>query len=300
MTTYCEKIMLVSLDEMSGLYPESNFCVFDKGFIIQKDSNSLVYFDNDGHFQKELKFDVIGDFSTFRNKRLYVLAFDRIEMYDLDELKHEGTLPLPDSSFTYCKVGGTYEDVVAVFAFRGGKVYSGDYDTVQKTLYFPVEGNIKGSNDSLKKVLGKSGFFYNGDESYFYYSNTGTVYQMADFYFLSYVWDFKKKKEVHVTVSNVQKMTNKLFMNLETSMGDYCSIITINDDGYPHSSALYSSSKTPYFPLGIIYNKTNYYLCNSMDIDKYVSRNLLDSEENNRFDTLKSHSNNIMIKYHLK
>ena len=103
---YCEKIEIIPLGETPGLLPRSKFCVFGKGFIIQKDSTCLVVYDNAGRFQQELKFDIIEDFSTFRNKRLYVLTADGIEMYGLNDLLYEGRLPLPDTSYTYCKVGG--------------------------------------------------------------------------------------------------------------------------------------------------------------------------------------------------
>jgi hypothetical protein len=42
---------------------------------------------------QELKFDVIEDFPTFQDKRLYVLTACGIEMYGY-------------TSYTYCKVGG--------------------------------------------------------------------------------------------------------------------------------------------------------------------------------------------------
>ena len=58
---YCEKIEIISLDEKQGLLPRSKICVLHKGFIIQKDSTGLVVYDNAGHFQQELKFDVIED-----------------------------------------------------------------------------------------------------------------------------------------------------------------------------------------------------------------------------------------------
>jgi len=90
---YCEKIEIISLDEKQGLLPRSKICVFHKGFIIQKDSTGLVVYDNAGHFQQELKFDVIEDFPTFQDKRLYVLTACGIEMYGY-------------TSYTYCKVGG--------------------------------------------------------------------------------------------------------------------------------------------------------------------------------------------------
>ena len=57
-------------------------------------------------FIQELKFDVIEDFPTFQDKRLYVLTACGIEMYGLNDLLYEGCLPLPDTSYTYCKVGG--------------------------------------------------------------------------------------------------------------------------------------------------------------------------------------------------
>lgn len=93
MEEYCEKIEIISLDEKQGLLPRSKICVFHKGFIIQKDSTGLVVYDNAGHFQQELKFDVIEVFPTFQDKRLYVLTACGIEMYSY-------------TSYTYCKVGG--------------------------------------------------------------------------------------------------------------------------------------------------------------------------------------------------
>lgn len=106
MEEYCEKIEIISVDEKQGLLPRSKICVLHKGFIIQKDSTGLVVYDNAGHFQQELKFDVIEDFPTFQDKRLYVLTACGIEMYGLNDLLYEGCLPLPDTSYTYCKVGG--------------------------------------------------------------------------------------------------------------------------------------------------------------------------------------------------
>ena len=49
---YCQKIEIISLNDADTLSPESRFSVFDKGFIIQKDSTCLVYFDKTGHFQQ--------------------------------------------------------------------------------------------------------------------------------------------------------------------------------------------------------------------------------------------------------
>ncbi len=296
---YCEKIEIISLDETQGLLPRSKFCVFGKGFIIQKDSTCLVVYDNAGRFQQELKFDVIEDFSTFRNKRLYILTADGIEMYGLNDLLYEGRLPLPDTSYTYCKVGGKEDNSVVVLAFRDGRNYSGEYAVRERVFYFPADGGMKGSNSAMKRVLDKSGFFYSETESYYYYSNTGEIYRMEDFYYLSYQWEFKHKEPVKVSISNVQKMSNKLFMQIETDRGTYC-LITERDNDYQHSSRLFSDSSTPFFPLGVFYDKANYFLCNSMDIGKYINKELLDDNANNALDSLRAISCNTIIKFSLK
>lgn len=296
---YCEKIEIISLDETQGLFPKSKFCVFDKGYVILKDSTCLYFYDKIGHFQQELEFDVIKDFSTFRDKRLYILTADGIEMYGLNDLSYEGCLPLPDTSYTYCKVGGKDDNAVVVLAFRDGRNYSGEYAIRECVFYFPADGGMKGSNPAMKRVLDKSGFFYSETDSYYYYSNTGEIYRMEDFYYLSYQWEFKHKEPVKVSISNVQKMSNKLFMQIETDRGTYC-LITELDNDYQHFSRLFSDSSTPFFPLGVFYDNANYYLCNSMDIGKYINKELLDDNIDNAIDSLKSISRNTIIKYSLK
>lgn len=296
---YCEKIEIISLDETQGLFPKSKFCVFDNGYVILKDSTCLYFYDKIGHFQQELEFDVIKDFSTFRDKRLYILTADGIEMYGLNDLSYEGCLPLPDTSYTYCKVGGKDDNSVVVLSFRDGRNYSGEYAVRERVFYFPADGGMKGSNSAMKRVLDKSGFFYSETDSYYYYSNTGEIYRMEDFYYLSYQWEFKHKKPVKVSISNVQKMSNKLFMQIETDRGTYC-LISEKDNGYHRTSKLFSEADTPYFPLGVFYDDANYFLCNSMDIDKYISKELLDDNIDNAIDSLKSISRNTIIKYSLK
>ena len=296
---YCEKIEIISLDETQGLFPKSKFCVFDKGYVILKDSTCLYFYDKIGHFQQELEFDVIKDFSTFRDKRLYILTADGIEMYGLNDLLYEGSLPLPDTSYAYCKVGGKDDNSVVVLAFRDGRNYSGEYAVRERVFYFPADGGMKGSNSAMKRVLDKSGFFYSETDSYYYYSNTGEIYRMEDFYYLSYQWEFKHKEPVKVSISNVQKMSNKLFMQIETNRGNYC-LISEKDNGYYRTSKLFSEADTPYFPLGVFYDDANYFLCNSMDIDKYISKELLDDNIDNAIDSLKSISRNTIIKYSLK
>lgn len=296
---YCEKIEIISLDETQGLFPKSKFCVFDKGYVFLKDSTCLYFYDKIGHFQQELEFDVIKDFSTFRDKRLYILTADGIEMYGLNDLLYEGSLPLPDTSYTYCKVGGKDDNSVVVLAFRDGRNYSGEYAVRERVFYFPADGGMKGSNSAMKRVLDKSGFFYSETDSYYYYSNTGEIYRMEDFYYLSYQWEFKHKEPVKVSISNVQKMSNKLFMQIETNRGNYC-LISEKDNGYHRTSKLFSEADTPYFPLGVFCDDANYFLCNSMDIDKYISKELLDDNIDNAIDSLKSISRNTIIKYSLK
>ena len=296
---YCEKIEIIPLDETQGLLPMSKFCVFGKGFIIQKDSTCLVVYDNAGRFQQELKFDVIEDFSTFRNKRLYTLTADGIEMYGLNDLLYEGRLPLPDASYTYCKVGGKDDNSVVVLAFRDGRNYSGEYAVRERVFYFPADGGMKGSNSAMKRVLDKSGFFYSETDSYYYYSNTGEIYRMEDFYYLSYQWEFKHKEPLKVSISNVQKTSNKLYVKIETDRGTYC-LITERDNDYKQSSRLFSDTSTPFFPLGVFYDNANYYLCNSMDIGKYINKELLDDNANNALDSLRAISCNTIIKFSLK
>jgi len=296
---YCEKIEIIPLDETPGLLPRSKFCVFGKGFIIQKDSTCLVVYDNAGRFQHELKFDVIEDFSTFRNKRLYVLTAGGIEMYGLNDLLYEGRLPLPDTSYTYCKVGGKDDNSVVVLAFRDGRNYSGEYAVRERVFYFPADGGMKGSNSAMKRVLDKSGFFYSETDSYYYYSNTGEIYRMEDFYYLSYQWEFKHKEPLKVSISNVQKTSNKLYVKIETDRGTYC-LITERDNDYKQSSRLFSDTGTPFFPLGAFYDNANYYLCNSMDIGKYINKELLDDIANNALDSLRAISCNTIIKFSLK
>ena len=290
---YCEKIEIISLDETQGLFPKSKFCVFDKGYVILKDSTCLYFYDKIGHFQQELEFDVIKDFSTFRDKRLYILTADGIEMYGLNDLSYEGSLPLPDTSYTYCKVGGKDDNSIVVLAFRDGRNYSGEYDIRERVFYFPADGGMKGSNPAMKRVLDKSGFFYSETDSYYFYSNTGEIYRLEDFYFLSYQWDFKHKEPVKICVSNVQKMSNKLFMQIETDRGNYCLITVLDERDYPHSSSLLSDADAPFFPLGVFYDNANYFLCNSMDLSKYVSINFVP-------DSLRAISRTIIIKYSLK
>ena len=297
---YCKKIEILTLDDAQGLHSKSRFFVFDKGFIIQKDSTSLVIYDNKGSFQQELKFDVIEDFSTFRNRRLYVLTAGEIDMYSLNDLSYEGSLPLPDTSYTYCKVGGKDDNSIVVLAFRDGRNYSGEYDIRERVFYFPADGGMKGSNPAMKRVLDKSGFFYSETDSYYFYSNTGEIYRLEDFYFLSYQWDFKHKEPVKICVSNVQKMSNKLFMQIETDRGNYCLITVLDERDYPQFSRLFSEAETPYLPLGMLYDNANYYLSNSKDINKYISRDLLDCKENNVLDSLCSMSRSLVIKYVLK
>ena len=273
--------------------------LFDKGYVILKDSTCLYFYDKIGHFQQELEFDVIKDFSTFRDKRLYILTADGIEMYGLNDLSYEGCLPLPDTSYTYCKVGGKDDNAVVVLAFRDGRNYSGEYAIRECVFYFPADGGMKGSNPAMKRVLDRSGFFYSETDSYYYYSNTGEIYRMEDFYYLSYQWEFKHEEPVKVSISNVQKMSNKLFMQIETNRGNYC-LISEKDNGYHRTSKLFSEADTPYFPLGVFYDDANYFLCNSMDIDKYISKELLDDNIDNAIDSLKSISRNTIIKYSLK
>ena len=209
---YCDRIELLPMDKVQGLPPDSKFCVYDKGFIIQKDSVGLACFDENGHFQQELKFDEIVDFSTYRNQRLYVLTPGSIEMYDLKDLSYEGSLPLPESSYTYCKVGGMDEDLVTFMAIRDGRDYSGEYDF---------------------------------EEQKFYFSNSGDIFRMEDFYFLSHQWDFKHKEPLNICVSNVQMFSRKLYMQIETDRGDYCLITTLDEKDYPRSTKLFLNSNTP-------------------------------------------------------
>ena len=220
-------------------------------------------------------------------------------MYGLNDLSYEGCLPLPDTSYTYCKVGGKDDNAVVVLAFRDGRNYSGEYAIRECVFYFPADGGMKGSNPAMKRVLDRSGFFYSETDSYYYYSNTGEIYRLEDFYYLSYQWEFKHKEPVKVSISNVQKMSNKLFMQIETNRGNYC-LISEKDNGYHRTSKLFSEADTPYFPLGVFYHDANYFLCNSMDIDKYISKELLDDNIDNAIDSLKSISRNTIIKYSLK
>jgi hypothetical protein len=273
--------------------------VFDKGYVILKDSTCLYFYDKIGHFQQELEFDVIKDFSTFRDKRLYILTADGIEMYGLNDLLYEGRLPLPDTSYTYCKVGGKDDNSVVVLAFRDGRNYSGEYAVRERVFYFPADGGMKGSNSAMKRVLDKSGFFYSETDSYYYYSNTGEIYRMEDFYYLSYQWEFKHKEPLKVSISNVQKTSNKLYVKIETDRGTYC-LITERDNDYKQSSRLFSDTGTPFFPLGAFYDNANYYLCNSMDIGKYINKELLDDIANNALDSLRAISCNTIIKFSLK
>lgn len=296
---YCQKIEIISLNDADTLSPESRFSVFDKGFIIQKDSTCLVYFDKTGHFQQELRFDLIEDFSVYKNKRLYILTSNRIELYDLNNMSYVCSLPLLDTSYTYCKVAGRDDNFIVVIAVRDGLEYSGHYDIKNRVCYL-AEGTIKGNNHSLRKVLSNSGFYYSEDDLYFFYSNTGTIYRMADFFFLSYTWSFEHKVPLQIRISNVQKMSDKLFMQIETSRGDYRLIMTLGENGYPRKTELYSNSIIPSFPLGVIFNSTNYFLCDSKDIFKYISGDLLDNKENIPLDILQSASRYSVIKYHLK
>lgn len=300
LTEYCEKIEILSLDEAPGSLSKAKYCVFDKGFIIQKDSTCLSYYDIQGHLQRELRFDHIEDFSTYRNKVLYILGSDKIELYDLTTMSHKSELPLPDQSFTYCKMAARDDNFIIVFAIRDGMEFSGQYDIKDRKCYL-AEGTVKGSNRSLKELLSNSDFYYSEEDLYFFYANTGAIYRMADFFFLSYVWDFKYKEPLQVRVGGVQKMSDKLYMRIQTDKGDYC-LITELQNYRPVASRLYSNAKTPFFPVGYFYNNTNYYLCDAQDVGRYISMDLLDSRGRETVDSLRATSQNksVIIKYHLK
>ena len=68
----------------------------------------------------------------------------------------------------------------------------------------------------------------------------------------------------------------------------------------PRSTKLYLNSNTPCFPVGVFYNATNHYLCDSKDLEKYISKVLLDDEGKQRADSLQSVSSNVIIQYHLR
>jgi len=292
-----KRIDILPLESSYSSCHKPKLAVYNKGFIVQEDSISLSFYDIDGSLKKKMTFDVVDDFSIYKEKKLYVLASSKIETYDLTNFTCYEVFHIPDTSFSFFKIAGRNDNVVLISALRDGYDYFCEYYIKEKKFY-PCQGAMKGSNHLLGKVLRSSSYLYSEGELYFFYSNTGTVWRMADFNTPDYQYSIKHNAPGEIKFNNIQMTREKIFMHVEMDGDDFC-VITEKDN--PHASVLLASDSTHDLPLGVIYDNINYVLCKSEVIDKYVSRDLIDNEGESILDSLNSTiSCDVIIKYHLR
>ena len=224
----------------------------DRFFLLDQDE--ILVFDWAGNYLTSIRSsEQIIDFSAYQDRVLDVLTAGAITEYDIRDGALLDTYPIRDNDVTLVSVVRVDEDTIDMAGYRDGVVHDCgylfdrmDFYTVPRPVAdYRVEAYIPAAEMQNHR------FFRCDGEVYGFLSRSGQIdrYTGNDFIFPSYYWDFGKRSPVF---TNAQMLGDRVYLAFELD-GKDCVLV------YDLNKRKYQVVESDTFPLGVIYDGSNYY-----------------------------------------
>lgn len=236
-------------------------------FLLDARKNEILLFDGDGRFVTAVgRTGTILDGSVYRDYVLEVLTQDAILEYSTADGAFLAVYPIRDRDVVWESVARVTENGISMIGTRDGIAYGGGYLIDRDYFYSeacPAPDYLVSRSYLPAAEAENSRFFRCADTVYSFFSRSGQIDQHTDDYFVCvpYQWDFGRR---HPVFTNVQKTADRLYLAFELEE-EHAVLL------YDLKSHRYKSVPQSEFPLGIIYDGSNYAFAHGT-LKRYVLR----------------------------
>lgn len=314
-TRIYERIEIVPLDNLGrgNLSQLSELSVTRDKFYFKCGDSMIVSYSQDGRLIDSLSFgSLVTDYYIFNDSILNLLAEKEFISYFLPDnsLMKRTFLETP---IALTKIAREDENVVLFSGYNGSNDYSCKY-YLDKNVFSEAQGQINYSN--ITKIAEGIHYFNYCDHLYKLYPHSGCIWECGDFHhqFLNPI--FKKKNSGGIEFRSAQITDNKIYYSLLINDKECLLILNRAERAYSmllngeereftvHGAnkkylLINKSREGVHLPLGVIRDGINYFYCSSSDLYRYLTRDLLDSQNAEMMDVAVKKKNNVVIKYFL-
>ena len=224
----------------------------DRFFLL--DRNGILVFNGAGDYVTSITSEEpIIDFSAYRDRVLDVLTSEAITEYDIKDGALLETYPIRDNDVHLTSIAKVEDDSFHMTGYLDGTAYDCGYLVDQARFY---SGPRPSADYPVSRAyvpaaqMQTSRFFRCGESVFNYCSLSGEIDRYTDYFIcVPYEWDFGKRS---LTFTNAQKTEDRIYLAFDLDGKNYVLVYNLKDGKYN-----VVDSKT--FPLGVIYDGSNYY-----------------------------------------
>ena len=242
----------------------------DRFFLLDKKKNEILFFDWKGSFVTSVKCEEpIIDFSVYQDQLLDVLTEKAIFEYAIDDGALTETYAIQDNDVTLKCIARVDEDSIDMLGYFNGYAYDCGY-TIGKDRFYSVARPAPDYPTSHIYVpaseVQNSRFFRCNDSVYSFQSHSGEIfaYTKDDFIWPAYVFDFGGSA---LSITNVQKTADRIYLAFESEGTANVLVYDLAGKGY---KVVRQTKEGTAFPLGVIYDGSNYYCCPASSLSRYL------------------------------
>ena len=244
---HCPEGMTVSLEGKVVLDVAA-----DRFFLLGR--NGILVFNGAGDYVTSISSEEpIIDFSVYRDRVLDVLTAGAITEYDIKDGALLETYPIRDNDVVLTSVARVDDDSIDMTGYLDGTAYDCGY-LVDRAYFYAVARPAPDylvSHAHVPAVEIQDSRFFRCDGSVYNFQRSGWIfgYTGDDFIFPAQEWDFGKRSP---TFTNAQKTADRIFLAFELDGKDYVLV-------YNTGNGKYNVVESETFPLGVIYDGSNYF-----------------------------------------
>ena len=224
----------------------------DRFFLL--DRNEILVFDGEGCYVTSITSEEpIIDFSAYRDRVLDVLSSGAITEYDIKDGARLITYPIPDNDVHFTSIAKVEDDAFHMTGYLDGTAYDCGY-LVDRAYFYsgprPAADHPVSHAYVPAAEMQNSRFFRCGEAVFNFCSRSGEIDKYENYFIcVPYQWDFGKRS---LTFTNAQKTADRIYLAFTLDGKEYVLIYNLGNGKY--NVVDYEA-----FPLGVIYDGSNYY-----------------------------------------
>ena len=225
----------------------------DRFFLLNK--NEILVFNGAGDYVTSItNEDPIIDFSAYRDRVLDVLTSGAITEYDIKDGARLITYPIPDNDVHFTSIARVDDDSISMTGYLDGTAYDCGY-LVDRAYFYsgprPAPDYLVSRAYVPAAEMQDSRFFHCDGAVYNFLCQSGWIFRYTndDFIFPAHEWDFGKRS---LTFTNAQKTEDRIYLAFDLDGKEYVLIYNLDNGKY-------SVVESKAFPLGVIYDGSNFY-----------------------------------------
>ena len=224
----------------------------DRFFLLGR--NEILVFNGAGDYVTSIASDEpIIDFSAYRDRVLDVLTSEAITEYDMKDGVLLISYPIPDNDVHFTSIAKVEDDAFHMTGFQDGTAYDCGYLVSQARFYSgprPAADHPVSHAYVPAAEMKTSRFFRCGEDVFNFCSRSGEIDKYENYFIcVPYQWDFGKRS---LTFTNAQKTEDRIYLAFTLDGKDYVLV-------YNLGNGKYCVVESGTFPLGVIYDGSNYY-----------------------------------------